>query len=90
MQKESVRSSSALSQGDPSRRGESKFDVLSLQNAANILQYVGGFKGEYSKAPSGVNQTMKMDILSKEGVKFDKDGMLLDKSRLWDGFKVGS
>jgi hypothetical protein len=31
---------------------------------------------------------MKMDILSKEGVKFDKDGMLLDKSRLWDGFRV--
>jgi hypothetical protein len=32
---------------------------------------------------------MKLDILAKEGVKFSKDGMLLDKSKLWDGFNVG-
>jgi len=52
--------------------------------------YVGGFKGEWQKAPSGINQTMKIDILAKEGVKFDKDGMLLDKSRLWNDFNPSS
>jgi hypothetical protein len=33
---------------------------------------------------------MKIDILAKEGVKFDKDGMLLDKSKLWNGFNASS
>lgn len=33
---------------------------------------------------------MKLDILAKEGVRFDKEGMLLDKSKLWSGFDVSS
>ena len=33
---------------------------------------------------------MKMDILAKEGVKFDERGMLLDKKQLWDSFDVKS
>jgi methylated-DNA-[protein]-cysteine S-methyltransferase len=51
-------------------------------------KYVGGFKGEWQKAPSGINQTMKLEILAKEGVKFDKEGRILDKKRLWEGFEV--
>ncbi|KAK3048575.1 hypothetical protein LTR09_010070 [Extremus antarcticus] len=48
--------------------------------------YVGGFMGEWQKAPSGVNQTKKLEILAKEGVEFDERGMLKDKKRLWDEF----
>lgn len=51
-------------------------------------QYVGGFKGEWQKAPSGVNQTIKLELLTKEGVEFDGEGKLRDKGRLWDGFVV--
>ncbi len=42
--------------------------------------------GEWQKAPSGVNQTKKLEILAKEGVEFDERGMLKDKKRLWDEF----
>lgn len=38
--------------------------------------------------PSGQNQESKLKLLSDEGVLFDKNGMLVDKSRLWDDFKV--
>lgn len=62
--------------------------VADESELTGLLQYVGGFKGEWQKAPSGLNQTMKLDILAKEGVKFDKDGFLLDKSRLWSNFNV--
>lgn len=31
---------------------------------------------------------MKLDLLEKEGVTFDKNGMLMDKARWWDDFKV--
>lgn len=53
-----------------------------------ISQYVGGFKGEWQKAPSGVNQTMKLELLEKEGVKFDTSGKLLDGRLMWAGFEV--
>ena len=53
-------------------------------------QYVGGFMGEWQKAPSGINQNKKLKILAEEGVKFDEKGMLLDKSRLWNDFDVKS
>lgn len=39
--------------------------------------YVGGFKGEFSKAPSGVNQTLKLRMLREEGVAFDEKGWLV-------------
>ena len=51
-------------------------------------QYVGGFKGDWNKVPSGVNCEMKLQLLKDEGVRFDKEGMLVDKSCWWDGFKV--
>ncbi|KAI1613410.1 6-O-methylguanine DNA methyltransferase [Exophiala viscosa] len=39
--------------------------------------YIGGFKGEWTKAPSGVNQSMKLRLLRDEGVEFDGEGRLL-------------
>jgi methylated-DNA-[protein]-cysteine S-methyltransferase len=39
--------------------------------------YVGGFKGEWFDAPSGVNQVEKLDLLRDEGVDFDHTGKLL-------------
>ena len=49
---------------------------------------MGGFKGEWQKAPSGINQQMKLELLEKEGVKFDAAGKLVDKKALWNDFKV--
>ena len=51
-------------------------------------QFIGGFKGDWEKVPSGQNQDMKLKLLSEEGVKFDSKGMLVDKSRWWDEFRV--
>lgn len=51
-------------------------------------QYVGGFKGEWQKAPSGVNQTTKLELLAREGVRFDAEGRLVERQRLWAEFKV--
>jgi hypothetical protein len=33
---------------------------------------------------------MKMEILAKEGVRFDEKGVLVGKECLWDGFDVKS
>ncbi|KIV84133.1 hypothetical protein PV11_06106 [Exophiala sideris] len=42
--------------------------------------YIGGFKGEWTKAPSGVNQSIKLRLLRDEGVEFDGEGRLLTLS----------
>jgi methylated-DNA-[protein]-cysteine S-methyltransferase len=55
-----------------------------------LEQYLGGFKGDWEKAPSGINQTEKVRLLAEEGVLFDVKGMLVDKSLWWDDFKVAS
>lgn len=55
---------------------------------ADEKQFIGGFKGDWEKVPSGQNQESKLKLLAEEGVKFDKDGMLVDKSRWWDDFDV--
>jgi len=52
------------------------------------LQYIGGFKGDWQKAPSGINCEMKLKLLADEGVEFDKDGMLMERERFWSDFKV--
>lgn len=44
--------------------------------------------GDWNKAPSGINQEKKIELLKGEGVVFDEKGMLLDKGRWWDEFKV--
>jgi methylated-DNA-[protein]-cysteine S-methyltransferase len=52
------------------------------------LQYIGGFKGDWRKAPSGINTELKLKLLHEEGVLFTEDGMLVDKSCWWDDFDV--
>ncbi|KAF2149109.1 DNA binding methylated-DNA--cysteine S-methyltransferase [Myriangium duriaei CBS 260.36] len=49
--------------------------------------YVGGFLGDWHDAPSGQNQSRKLELLRGEGVEFDTRGYLVDKERRWDGFK---
>ncbi|RFU26699.1 hypothetical protein B7463_g9646, partial [Scytalidium lignicola] len=49
---------------------------------------IGGFLGEPQDAPSGVNQKMKLELLKGEGVLFDEKGNLIEKWRLWNGFKI--
>lgn len=49
--------------------------------------YIGGFKGEWNDAPSGINQCMKRDLLREEGVEFDDEGMLVTGRQAWfDGW----
>ncbi|KAH0339768.1 DNA binding methylated-DNA--cysteine S-methyltransferase, partial [Aureobasidium melanogenum] len=36
--------------------------------------FVGGFMGEWQKAPSGVNQSRKLELLKEEGVEFTEEG----------------
>ncbi|KAF2109199.1 6-O-methylguanine DNA methyltransferase [Lophiotrema nucula] len=50
--------------------------------------YIGGFKGDWNKVPSGQNQTSKFKLLQGEGVKFTDDGMLVEKDRVWSDFRV--
>lgn len=45
--------------------------------------FIGGFKGDWEKAPSGINQTMKLKLLSEEGVDFTSEGKLIAKDRVW-------
>jgi methylated-DNA-[protein]-cysteine S-methyltransferase len=53
-----------------------------------LAQYLGGFKGDWEDAPSGVNQQSKLKLLDEEGVQFDERGMLVDKALLWSDFEV--
>ncbi|KAF8443456.1 DNA binding methylated-DNA--cysteine S-methyltransferase [Terfezia claveryi] len=50
--------------------------------------FIGGFKGSWEAAPSGINQSKKRALLKEEGVLFDEKGWLLDRGKLWDKFKV--
>jgi methylated-DNA-[protein]-cysteine S-methyltransferase len=44
--------------------------------------------GDWEAAPSGLNQERKLKLLKEEGVDFDEKGMLVDKAKWWDQFKV--
>ena len=44
--------------------------------------------GDWRKAPSGVNQGKKLELLRGEGVRFDGKGVIVDRRRLFDGFVV--
>lgn len=44
--------------------------------------------GDWEKAPSGQNQTSKLELLRGEGVEFDERGFLRDGERWFDGFEV--
>ena len=61
-----------------------QFDVLTLYEK----KFIGGFKGDWEKVPSGQNQESKRKLLEGEGVFFDRNGYLIDKSVLWDEFDV--
>ncbi|KAK5689236.1 hypothetical protein LTR17_026402 [Elasticomyces elasticus] len=50
--------------------------------------YVGGFKGEWQKAPSGINCEKKLALLAEEGVLFTEKGTLIEKMRVWSEFCV--
>ncbi|KAF3004115.1 hypothetical protein E8E13_004372 [Curvularia kusanoi] len=50
--------------------------------------FIGGFKGDWEKVPSGQNQESKRELLKEEGVLFDENGYLIDKKVLWDEFDV--
>ncbi|KAF7564911.1 Ada Methylated DNA-protein cysteine methyltransferase [Pyrenophora tritici-repentis] len=50
--------------------------------------FVGGYKGDWEKAPSGQNQDSKLQLLKEEGVSFDVNGLLVDKKLLWDDFDL--
>lgn len=51
-------------------------------------QFIGGFKGDWEKVPSGINQEEKRRLLAEEGVKLDANGYLVDEGCWWDEFKV--
>lgn len=50
--------------------------------------FVGGYLGDWKKAPSGVNLERKMKLLEEEGVRFDSKGYLAERHRVWSGFKA--
>ncbi len=45
--------------------------------------FVGGFKGDWEKAPSGINQTEKLRLLKEEGVEFTPEGKLVVRDGVW-------
>ncbi|KAM0696988.1 hypothetical protein Q7P36_003059 [Cladosporium allicinum] len=52
--------------------------------------FIGGFFGDWEKAPSGQNQTSKLALLKEEGVEFDGEGYLVDGDggKWFEGFEV--
>ncbi|TIA59987.1 DNA binding methylated-DNA--cysteine S-methyltransferase [Aureobasidium pullulans] len=45
--------------------------------------FVGGFMGDWQKAPSGVNQIRKLELLEGEGVEFTREGKLIEREGVW-------
>jgi methylated-DNA-[protein]-cysteine S-methyltransferase len=43
--------------------------------------------GDWRDAPSGVNCEKKQQLLKDEGVVFDDNGVLVDKSQWWNEFQ---
>ncbi|KAH8827567.1 6-O-methylguanine DNA methyltransferase [Flagelloscypha sp. PMI_526] len=48
--------------------------------------YIGGFMGDWQKAPSGQNCEKKLALLKSEGVEFNEKGMLMKDDYWWDEF----
>ncbi|OBT66849.1 methylated-DNA-[protein]-cysteine S-methyltransferase [Pseudogymnoascus sp. 23342-1-I1] len=72
----------------PSTIGVQTLIVFPCHRCIASTGFVGGFMGDWNKAPSGINQEKKIELLKGEGVEFDEKGMLMDKGRWWDEFKV--
>jgi len=50
--------------------------------------YVAGYKGDWQKAPSGINQSKKLELLREEGLEFTNEGILIvpeGKNVMFDG-----
>ncbi|KAI4717901.1 alpha/beta-hydrolase [Aureobasidium sp. EXF-10727] len=45
--------------------------------------FVGGFMGDWRKAPSGINQSKKLELLKEEGVEFTQEGNLVVRDGVW-------
>ena len=39
--------------------------------------------GDWQKAPSGVNQSRKLELLEEEGVRFTREGKLIEREGVW-------
>lgn len=39
--------------------------------------------GEWQKAPSGINQSRKLELLKEEGVEFTEEGRLVLRDGVW-------
>ena len=48
---------------------------------------MGGFKGDWEEAPSGVNQSLKLRLLRGEGLRFDGKGNLLGSGGVLMGWE---
>lgn len=45
--------------------------------------HIGGYKGDWHSAPSGINRDKKRDLLKEEGVEFDNEDNVIRKDQLW-------
>jgi methylated-DNA-[protein]-cysteine S-methyltransferase len=45
--------------------------------------FIGGFKGDWDKCPSGINQSEKLRLLKEEGVEFTTEGRLVVREGVW-------
>jgi len=39
--------------------------------------------GDWERAPSGINQCKKLELLKQEGVHFTADGKLIERDGVW-------
>lgn len=45
--------------------------------------HIGGYKGDWHNAPSGINRDRKRELLKEEGVDFDEKDNVIRKDDLW-------
>lgn len=45
--------------------------------------HIGGYKGDWHNAPSGINRDKKRDLLREEGVVFNDEDMVIETDGLW-------
>lgn len=51
--------------------------------------HIGGYKGDWHNAPSGINRDRKRELLKEEGVEFNEDDVVIKKKGLWfDDFRA--
>lgn len=51
--------------------------------------HIGGYKGDWHNAPSGINRDKKRELLRGEGIDFDREDNVIQKANLWfDDFVI--